>query len=1120
MQKLVDILTSYPTPKTVSAIGNEAIARGAIECGVNAVFSYPGTPSTEISEIFNLIQKHHIQNDGRNHDIKLKDLYFEYSINEKVALEKAIAWSIGNKSSLCVMKNVGMNVASDALMSITYQTIIAPLVIVVCDDPGCHSSSNEQDSRHWGTMASVPVFDPATPEDAYEMTKSAFHLSEMLRIPVIVRSTTRVSHTRGMLAYHEIKEDLRIASFEKLPEHINIPARTAKAHEVLLEKLRDNNLISFFERFCPVLLNSASEKAIIGSGVAISYIKEVLAKNNAEDKVRLLQIGLVHPFPTNLVKDFLKSEVKEVLVVEELDPVMENRIRAIAQQNNLNLSIKGKYFGGLKPYGELSLEIIADTLGEFVGFDPILNQALEGGSAFSNELPARPPALCSGCPHRATYYVMKLIFPRDNGETILCGDIGCSGLGALPPLKMIDTINHMGMSISMAQGLSQALGNKQKVVAMLGDGTFFHSGIPSLLNAVYTKTNMLVIIFDNRTIGMTGHQDHPGATHLNKYQEIDIPPLLKGMGIEFVETLLPFDIKDTYTKIKSALKTEGVAVLVSKAPCIFLPDYKNLIPADQRVEIDPNRCNTCHNHADLEISCSRASDPKSNIHRAIAKIDGSIQINAKAMSCPANICNHGFLNSIQENDYKTALDMIRDKLLFARTCGDICHRPCELFSGQTSENTVPIKALKKYVSGIDANFNDFSRAETRTKNAFKKGNSVGIVGGGPAGLSAAYDLIREGYDVTVYEKDPIAGGLIRQVIPNFRMDKSGFEQEVGQLEKLGVQFKYNAALGKDYSLDDLTKLHDGIILAIGMHQSKQLPILNTVSSEKKIDAISFLKNYNSNSGGLNSSSNILIIGGGNSAMDAARAAKKQSPSCQVMVACLERMDKMPAFQEEIEHALKENVLILDNRVVSSCHENERILVKLNNAETGLPCEELEIDYVIYAIGQEAERFTFSSIPDHLLTKDNRVTADLKTGNTGFNNVFIAGDLCADNHMSLIGAIGSGKRAATGIRNILENYPHHYEGLDTLLALNDQPERPSGSAYFEHQNPISVASQFNLYQTCEKCNHCIDNLGCPAMIKVNGKVTIEQSKCTRCGLCVDVCPNDAIHWVKIKERAHG
>ena len=309
MDKVVEILTSYNTPKKVVVLGNEAIARGALEAGVNGVFSYPGTPSTEISKIFNLVNN--FQNDSSNKDtysdlVKNK-VYFEYSINEKIALEKAIAFSIGGKSSMCVMKNVGMNVASDALMSITYQTIVAPVVIIICDDPGCHSSSNEQDSRHWGTMASVPVFNPATPEDAYNMTKEAFKLSSQLKLPVIVRTTTRVSHSKGLVYYKNLLVNDSIPSFNRMPEHINIPAKTAAAHKTLLDKLFSEKLDSYFKTFNKLYFEgNEKELAIISSGVSTSYLIEIIKRNDLSEKLDLFDLGLIHPFPEKGCSRFFK----------------------------------------------------------------------------------------------------------------------------------------------------------------------------------------------------------------------------------------------------------------------------------------------------------------------------------------------------------------------------------------------------------------------------------------------------------------------------------------------------------------------------------------------------------------------------------------------------------------------------------------------------------------------------------------------------------------------------------------------------------------------------------------------------------------------------------------------
>ncbi len=1116
MDKVVEILTSYNTPKKVVVLGNEAIARGALEAGVNGVFSYPGTPSTEISKIFNLVNN--FQNDSSNKDtysdlVKNK-VYFEYSINEKIALEKAIAFSIGGKSSMCVMKNVGMNVASDALMSITYQTIVAPVVIVICDDPGCHSSSNEQDSRHWGTMASVPVFNPATPEDAYNMTKEAFKLSSQLKLPVIVRTTTRVSHSKGLVYYKNLLVNDSIPSFNRMPEHINIPAKTAAAHKTLLDKLFSEKLDSYFKTFNKLYFEgNEKELAIISSGVSTSYLIEIIKRNDLSEKLDLFDLGLIHPFPEKGVRDFLSKGFNKVLVVEELDPIIENAVRTVVQKNKLDCEILGKNFAGLSPTGEFSLEVIDRVVSEFFEVETIKNQEINSISDFSEDLPLRPPRLCSGCPHRATYYALKLLVPREDQDTVLCGDIGCIGLGALPPLNMIDTINHMGMSISMAQGLSEALKEKEgKVVAMLGDGTFFHSGISSILNAVYTKSDILVIIFDNRTIGMTGHQDHPGATHLSKYNEIQIEPLLKGMGISHVETFMPFDIKDTFQKIEQALEIKGISVLVSKAPCVFLPDYKNYTKQGSKIIIDPDLCNTCHNHSDMEINCSVSGTPNYNLVRAKAKIKAEITMPASELACPANICNHGFFNSILEKDYNTALNMVRDKILFSRTCGDICYRPCELYSNSSKEETVPIKQLKKYVSGIDEFFKDFSSIIERVSKVPKKSKHIAIIGAGPAGISAAYDLIKDGYEVTIFEKESSLGGLIKHVIPDFRMDKDGFDYEVAQLEKMGVNFEFNTILGVDIDLDSCSKKYDGVIVAIGLAMPKKLETVDNISDENCYDAITFLKSYNNKTTNLKKGDRILIIGGGNSAIDAARSSKRFHSDNHVMIACVENKNDMPAFDEEVQHAVNEGIELIPNSYIDRCDEKEKIFVKLHSFNKKSFLKEIVCDKIIIAIGQFGEKEIYSVLGDKKIAENNRIIADNQTGYTNYNNVFVAGDICHNDHMSLIGAIASGKRAVVGLKQMLENYKYPYEGLKALLNLNEISKKELAEINLQTDLDIkNWIEKINLFQSCEKCNHCIENLACPAMKKENGKVIVEHSKCTKCGLCIDVCPNDSIKW---------
>ncbi len=1117
--RTIRILTSHTAPYKTCVMGNEGIARAALEAGVNGVFAYPGTPSTEISEIFNHINN--FQNIPINKekypDLTLDSVYFEYSINEKIALEKAIAYSIGSRSALCVMKNVGMNVACDALMSVTYQSIAAPLVIIVCDDPGCHSSSNEQDSRYWGPMASVPVFNPATPKEAFEMVKLAFLLSGEIRLPVIVRTTTRVSHTRGVLNYGIMGPRNRDAVFDRLPEYINIPARTATAHTKLLGKLKSDAVLALLDSRSKLMLNNKNAKlGIISSGVATTYALEILHGNQYADKIDLLDLGLIHPFPEEAVKTFLAKGYEKILVLEELDAFVETATRTIAQRYNLDVAIYGKGFSGLVSTGEFSIDLLTSVFEDFAFTSFLKNTPLAGINTFLDKLPQRPPVLCAGCPHRATFYLLKLAIPRDQSELIMCGDIGCFGLGALPPLKMIDTINHMGMSISMAQGLYESFhdaGKSKKVVALLGDGTFFHSGLSSLVNAIYTKANILVIIFDNRTVGMTGHQSHPGAPQNTKYHEIDIPKLLNGLGVEVAETFDPFNIPESYQKVSRAMEHTGVSVLVSRAPCIFLSASKSGKGKKNKIIVDPNLCNTCGNHLDHSLTCSRCYAPKNNLSRAKAKLMSGVSIPGNEELCPANICNHGFFNSILEGDYKVAVEIIRDKMLFARTCGDICHRPCELFSNET--NIVPIKKLKKFVSAIDENFYDFSIPINRVWKAKSQDKSIAIIGAGPAGLSAAYDLVQNGYEVLVYEKGAKAGGMVGNAIPSFRMDKSSFEYEIAQLRLMGVRFHFNTELGKAITLDQLSCLNSAVLLAIGLNKAKTLSVVeNNLPPNKKIDAISFLQTFNEGKKIIEDGSVVLVIGGGNSAIDAARAAKKLCPDNNIIVSCIETADAMPAFAEEVVHAQSEGINFINDSYLEDCsYDGGKIMVTLNGFDSKTLLHQFGCNCVITAIGQTTDAEAIAK-----LQKDESTRVLNDNCHTGYKNVFVAGDISSGNSMSVIGAIASGKKAVVAIRKLLEGYAFAYEGEKALERLNTNPtplqKLPSSDL---EAGEIPDIGEYNLFQSCQKCNHCIDNFGCPAMVKVNGKVTIDESRCTQCGLCIDVCPNNAIRWETIPDE---
>ena len=1136
-KRVIKFLTSYDKPSKVSVIGNEAVARGALEAGVKGVFSYPGTPSTEISEIFNQVNEFQIdsfQQQGAS-EMKADPIYFEYSINEKVALEKAIAYTLGNRPALCVMKNVGMNVASDALMTIAYQTIGAGLVIITCDDPGCHSSSNEQDSRYWGRMASVPVFDPSTPADAHNMAKDAFELSARVKLPVIIRMTTRVDHSRGMVSYGKVTYSKTKSEFSRSPIHVNVPARTAIAHQNLLDKLGCEEISSFHNIHSVSSSYSSSSQnepklGIITSGVATVYAKELLHSNGLEHQVGFLKLGLIHPVPELEILSFLRQGFSKVLILEELDPLIENEVRIIAQKNEIDLSIVGKDFAELSMVGEYNLDVVGQAISQFTGKKLDVADQFSGAEIEQfSVIPPRPPILCSGCPHRATYYALKLALHPNKSDVVLCGDIGCFGLGALPPLQMADTLHHMGMSVSMAQGLSEAFtddDSQKKTIALVGDGTFFHSGIASLLNAIYTRANITVVIFDNRIIGMTGLQDNPGAAYRSKYRQIDLPALLKGMGVQYVETVDPFDVKDCFKKVDDGIRYDGVSVVISNSPCALLPGDQNTEHSNEKITVDHARCNTCYNQADTELNCSKVVTTDNGLSRARAKLAAKHHIPATQQSCPANICNHGFFNAILSRNYSEALELVRDKMLFAQICGDICHRPCEFLFREDQGSTIPIKKLKQFVSSGPHNTHDYSSAKKRTEQRKSKNNRVAIIGAGPAGLSSAYDLAQAGYAVTIFERESEAGGLLKFAIPNFRMDKAGCELEIRQLEDLGVTFKFNHSLGQEIQLEELSDEFEAVVIAMGMGISSSLDVVeSTVPEAQRFSAIDFLRRYNQKTLILKPAAKILIIGGGNSALDAARAANRFSPANEVVISCLESRDKMPAFDDEVEEAVKEGIQIIPSSDVIDIgnSDNLKLNVKFNILSETDKNESHEYDYIITAIGQRGDLDSKSS--DSLQTDSlGRIISNPEGSHTEYGNVFVAGDICAGNHNSLIGAIASGKNAAVGVRSLLEGYTYKYEGIEALKVLNhsndfQQKPKPSIHEILEESYIKAEMPKFDLFQACAKCDHCIENFGCPALIKKNGQVEVDEILCTNCGLCIDVCINDAIHWVK-KEAAIG
>lgn len=549
---MLELLSGRPGERRLF-LGNEAIVRGALEAGVALVTTYPGTPASEIGD-----RCFEISREG--------DLHFEYSVNEKVALEVAAGAAASGWRVLCAMKHVGLNVAADTLMTLAYVGVRGGLVIVSADDPSLFSSQNEQDNRYYAKMAGVPMLEPATPQEAKDMTAAAFALSEELQLPVLLRTTTRVNHSRGPVTLGTLAPRPGPGHFTKDPfRQVMVPAVARQAHARLLAA--QAVAVARAETSPFNQIHGSGPWGIVTSGVSSNYVADAVAELGLRDQVTVLKLGFTHPLPENLISNFLAT-VSRVLVVEELEPFLEEGLRAVAQARGLTLPIQGKgeeLFSRLYEYHPgLVREKIASYFG--VAHQAPLPRTPE--QVLGQPLPDRPPNLCPGCPHRAMYYSVKIAL-RDLGlEGVFPTDIGCYTLGLLPPLSIADFLICMGSSINTAAGIARA--TNQKVVAFIGDSTFFHAGLPGLANAVHQGHDFLLVILDNGTTAMTGSQPHPGVTLTPPGytgRPIPIEGVVKGLGVEALWVVNPFKYKEALAATKEALQATGVRVLISQAPC-------------------------------------------------------------------------------------------------------------------------------------------------------------------------------------------------------------------------------------------------------------------------------------------------------------------------------------------------------------------------------------------------------------------------------------------------------------------------------------------------------------------------------------------------------------------------
>ena len=569
-------------------LGNKAVARGLYEAGVCFISSYPGTPSTEITE----------------EAAKYDEIYCEWAPNEKVAMECAFGACLAGRRSFCAQKHVGLNVAADPLYTMSYTGVNAGMVIGVADDAGMHSSQNEQDSRHHAIAPKVPTLEPSDSAEALEFTKIAYELSEKYDTPVLLKMCTRVAHSQSIV--EPGPRTVPDRPYEKnIGKYVMMPGNAKKRHPIVEERTR---LLTEYAETTPLnrVEMGGTEIGIITASTSYQYVKEVFG-----DSVSILKLGMANPLPVRLVRDFAQK-VQKLVVVEELDPIIENHVRS------LGIEVSGKDI--LPMIGEFSQKLIAKAFGK----------STPETYSIEDQVPARPPVMCAGCPHRGLFYTLK-----KNKCTVL-GDIGCYTLGAVPPLGAIEMTLCMGASIGALHGFNKVRGAESEghTVAVIGDSTFMHSGMTGLANIAYNQSNSTVIIVDNSITGMTGHQQNPTTGYNIKGDpagKIDLEKLCHAMGIERVRVVDPYDLAECDKVLKEELAAAEPSVIISRRPCALLKYVKH----DPPLKVNTDKCIGCK-------SCMRIGCPAISIKNGKAHVDNTLCVGCNVCS---QLCSFGAFES-------------------------------------------------------------------------------------------------------------------------------------------------------------------------------------------------------------------------------------------------------------------------------------------------------------------------------------------------------------------------------------------------------------------------------------------------------------------------------------------
>jgi len=1125
-------------------LGNEAIGRGLVEGGCQVMASYPGTPATEILPAVIAFR-----------DEEGLDIYIEWSVNEKVAYEVALAAAYVGKRAAVAMKQVGLNVASDPFFSSLYTGVKSGFVVVAADDPGPYSSQTEQDSRLWGIMAKVPVLDPSSPQEAKEMASYAFELSERYEIPVLLRPTIRICHARQTVSLSPPKVIKREASFERDPHRwASTPRYRYELHKALnrkLERIAEEYEHSPFNR---ALLGGRPLEpsdgpfplGIITAGPVFGTVRELLEELGLMDSVPVLKVGAPLPFPKRLVGGFLEM-CERVLVLEEPDTVLELMIRE-------GEKVEGRFTGLVPKEGELAPEVVEEAFRrawEKGGGPPLPERKMVVEAPIQGV--ERPPTLCPGCPHRASFYAIKRAFPN----AIFTSDIGCYTLGLNQ--GAVDIVLDMGAAINMAAGLYQAYrqdGRQIPIVATIGDSTFFHAGLPALLNAVHTEARFLLVILDNSTTAMTGMQPTPASLTLADGTEgrpITLEGMVKACGVEHLQVVDPYEIPELLRVLREAYRhveeEGGVAAVIARHPCIQLTKG---VDRPQKVEVHP---------PSLPVLEKEALRPQ--------YVTKTPPCNG---ACPVGNDVEGVLALLAEGDREGAARLLLQTNPLPSVCGRVCFHPCEEACNRGRyDQPVSIQAIERFLGDSLG-----SLPERAPETGFK----VAVVGSGPAGLACAYHLALLGHRVTVFEAMPEPGGLLRYAIPPYRLPKEVLQREVQRILSLGIELRTGVRVGRDVPFRDL-EAFDALFFATGAQGPRPLGVPGE-GLEGVWRGIEFLRALNEGNlptvGG-----RVAVIGGGNTAVDVCRSLLRLGAD-PVLLYRRARED-MPAHPSEVEEAMAEGVdmefLVSPVEVLGDGRVKGVRLVRMRPGPPGEdgrrrvePVEgsefALEVQGLVVATGEEPDL----RLPPSLSASDK---------------VFQGGDLLGQPR-TVAHAIGSGRREAWAIHSFLtgeepkglkgrrspEEVP--FEAIDVGAfpkgerppvrrlspeeARRDFREVTGGISGEEAQREArercfhcgsctecdfcviscpegAISKEGDGYRVdlercticrlcalacprsaidmprvegCVGCRYCLEAFGCPALVMVDGRVEVDRKICVDCGLCIYACPQGAIREV--------